>query len=343
MLYPSPLSSGSKIAVTAFSSGVAAPCHPRLNIVLQDLKNRGFEVLEGQCLREDNLHVSAPLEARVAELMAFLCDDSIDAIMAPWGGEIAMDILPKLDWQRLETAKPKWLMGFSDISTVLTSISCKLGWATCHCTNLMQLGLNQTDELTARVFEHLATPTGGEFKQTAAQFFERRHADYSKEPTAAFNLSEPSQWKILNNAYHDEVEFTGRLIGGCIDTHMVLYGSEYFLPHKKLINREDPVIYYFENGELTPTQYFRAFQSLKLKGAFDNASGILIGRNAAQVARGDGYDDLIALQQSLGELEIPVLYDVDVSHQSPNLTMVNGALANVKLKNGLGEISQKLI
>ncbi|MCF6440501.1 LD-carboxypeptidase [Pseudoalteromonas luteoviolacea] len=346
MLYPAAIKPGNRIAITAFSSGVPKACHARLDIVLNDLSKRGFHVVEGQCLRDNQLHVSASTELRVAELMAFLLDDSVDVIMAPWGGEVAMELLPLLDWLQLEKARPKWLLGFSDISTVLSAISSKLGWATCHCTNLMQLALNQTDDLTANVFTHLATSIGSEFKQIAATHYEPQHADYSKHPNAAFNLTEPSCWKVLNTSCIDasDLEFSGRLVGGCLDTHMVLYGTDYFAPYNRLINQFEPTIYYFENGELTPTQYFRALQSLKLKGAFKYAAGILIGRNiAAEGKRGEGYDDLMALKQALGDLEIPILYDVDISHQAPNLTLINGAMAKVKLINGMGEITQKLI
>ncbi|KKE84546.1 S66 family peptidase [Pseudoalteromonas luteoviolacea] len=346
MLYPSPIKLGSRIAVTAFSSGVPSIYHPRLDIVLEGLMTRGFDVVEGQCLRENHLHVSAPAQERAKELMAFLCDDSIDVIMAPWGGEVAMDVLPLMDWQRLETVKPKWLMGFSDISTVLSAISSKLGWATCHCTNLMQLGLNQQDSLTSNVFTYLATPAGSEFVQSAATHYEPQHADYSKHPNAVFNLTEASCWKALNPKFINvsALEFSGRLVGGCLDTHMVLFGTDYFTPYNRLINQFEPTVYYFENAELSATQYFRALQSLKFKGAFTHAAGILIGRNiAAEGKQGEGYDDLMALNQALGDLEIPVLYDVDISHQAPNLTIINGAMANVKLINGMGEISQKLI
>ena len=128
MKYPSPLKKGSKIAVTAFSSGVAVSCHQRLDIVLANLKDLGFEVIEGQCLREDIKHVSASKQLRAQELTEFLCDDTIDAIMPPWGGELAMDILPLLDYEQLKSVKPKWIMGFSDVSTVLAALTTKLGW-----------------------------------------------------------------------------------------------------------------------------------------------------------------------------------------------------------------------
>ncbi|WP_245907245.1 hypothetical protein [Photobacterium sanctipauli] len=64
MKSPNPLKPGSKIAVTAFSSGVPKSLHERLDIVIGHLRSSGFEVLEGLCLRDDHKHVSAPAERR---------------------------------------------------------------------------------------------------------------------------------------------------------------------------------------------------------------------------------------------------------------------------------------
>ncbi|KZN65041.1 S66 family peptidase [Pseudoalteromonas luteoviolacea] len=342
MLYPAPLSRGSKVAITAFSSGVPAALHPRLDVVLNDLRIRGFEVLEGKCLRENAKHVSASAEVRAKELMQFLCDENVDAIMAPWGGEMAMDLLPLLDWNRLLHAKPKWILGFSDVSTVLTSITTKLGWATCHGTNLMQLSLNQTDALTSKVLDFLSLAEGSSFKQNNAHFYEAQYADYSKNPNAAFNLTEPVKWKVLNKGIREEssVTFSGRLTGGCLDIHMMLYGSEFFNP--KACENESFILY-LENAELSPTQYFRALQGLKLQGAFNNVSGILIGRNAVLDNDSDPVSGTEALTMALGELSIPVLYDVDIGHLAPNLTLINGALAKVELTQTQGSITQTLI
>ncbi|KZN54326.1 S66 family peptidase [Pseudoalteromonas luteoviolacea] len=342
MLYPAPLSRGSKVAITAFSSGVPAPLHPRLDLVLNDLRIRGFEVFEGKCLRENTKHVSEPAEVRARELMQFLCDESIDAIMAPWGGEMAMDLLPLLDWNRLQNAKPKWILGFSDVSTILTSVSTKLGWATCHGTNLMQLSLNQTDALTSKVFDFLSLAEGSSFRQVNADFYEEQYANYIKEPHAAFNLTESVKWKILNKDIREEdsVTFSGRLTGGCLDIHMMLYGSEFFNP---IACGNEPFIFYLENAELSPTQYFRALQGLKLQGAFKNASGILIGRNAVLDNDSDPVSGTEALTMALGDLSIPVVYDMDIGHLAPNLTLINGALAKIELTQNQGSITQTLI
>jgi muramoyltetrapeptide carboxypeptidase LdcA involved in peptidoglycan recycling len=57
---------------------------------------RGYEVVVGECI-DGSGRVSAPAGQRAGELMTMLTDPAIRAIVPPWGGEIAIDLLPLLD------------------------------------------------------------------------------------------------------------------------------------------------------------------------------------------------------------------------------------------------------
>ncbi|MBK8047901.1 MAG: LD-carboxypeptidase [Anaerolineales bacterium] len=114
--YPSPLRRGDTIGITAPSAGVGPALEPRLTFCLQALQDLGFRIREGHCLRSDKM-ASAPAQMRADELQAMLLDDSIRAILPPWGGEILIDLLPLLDWEAL--AAPKWIIGYSDLSTFM--------------------------------------------------------------------------------------------------------------------------------------------------------------------------------------------------------------------------------
>jgi hypothetical protein len=61
--YPTPLCPGDLIAVTAPSSGVAPPLHPRLDLMLAHLRSQGFRVEEGRCLRDERGDASALADA----------------------------------------------------------------------------------------------------------------------------------------------------------------------------------------------------------------------------------------------------------------------------------------
>ncbi|WP_434756718.1 hypothetical protein [Paenibacillus amylolyticus] len=45
-----------------------------------------------------------------------------------------------------------------------------------------------------------------------------------------------------------------------------------------------------------------------------------------------------ALSSALGDLDVPVLYDVDLGHIPPQMTFVNGALGQVSYESGRGEL-----
>lgn len=139
ILYPAPLKVGSKIAICSLSAGLKEKFHARLDIVINGLKNRGYDVVEGEFLRQNKPREQLNAKAHAQQLMGFLLDEEIDAIMPPMGGELAMEILPLLDFNAIKQAKPKWLVGFSDVSTIACALTAKCQWATLHSANLMQL------------------------------------------------------------------------------------------------------------------------------------------------------------------------------------------------------------
>ena len=134
--YPQPLKPGDLIAVTAPSSGVGKSLQHRLDFAVQDLRSHGFEVQIGNCM-DGAGHISAPAEERAAELMRMLLDPAVKAVVPPWGGDTAIDLISLLDFETLLRAEPTWLVGYSDISTLLAPLTLLAGMATLHGGNLM--------------------------------------------------------------------------------------------------------------------------------------------------------------------------------------------------------------
>ena len=342
MKYPAPLRPGSRIAITAFSSGVRASVHPRLDLVISDLRSRGFEVIEGQCLRQNHKHVSADAQQRATELMTFLCDGTFDAVVPPWGGERAIELLSLLDFDQLRQVKPKWIFGYSDVSTITAVISCLCGWATAHCANLLDMINAQPDPLTANTLNYLATETSGSFTQYSAEHYQLNHMPFEHDPQAVLNLTEAVTWKALTG--QTTVKFSGRLFGGCLDTLQHLVATP-VLDLKILRRRFEPegLLLYFENVELSPSELLRTLYSLKFKDMFIGINGLLIGRNSAVSEDSSGFSDMDVLHQLFANADFPILYDVDIGHRQPNLTLINGALATVTFEHGGGRVQQWLL
>ena len=346
MIYPNPLRHGARIAVTAPSSGVLPALHPRLNLVIAHLRAQGFEVEEGLCLRDEKNSASAPAAQRAAELMQLLLRNDIDAIFPPWGGELAIELLDLLDRHALKLARPKWLIGYSDTSTLMLALTLRLGWATAHGPCLMDLAPAKNDSLTAQALAHLSAATGGQFTQHQSSHWQSKWADFEKQPECSYALTDATEWQCINRPPRSAVSFSGRLIGGCLDTLMHTAGTP-FGDVASFIRRhqEDGVIVYLENSGLSPEDWVRALHGLRWHGWLTGLNGVLIGRSAAPdttSAESLRYAD--AVRSTLADLPCPVVTDVDIGHLPPQLMLINGALAQVRWTSGEGGvITQKLL
>ncbi len=343
--YPAALNAGGRIVVTAPSSGVPPPLHARLERALAHLRAQGFVVEEGRCLRDEQRSASAPADARAAELMQTLLRDDVAAVIPPWGGELAIELLDRLDWPALAAAQPKWVLGYSDTSTWMLPLTLRLGWATAHGPGLMDLVPGQTDALTRGAMAVLATPPGGRVTQHASSHWQRHWTDFADVPDCVHQLTEPTRWRRLDAASCDTT-VTGRLIGGCLDTLMHLAASPHAdVPAFIARHRADGVLLYLENAELSPPALVRALHTLRWAGWLDGLAGLLIGRSAApDTTAPDALRYADALQQALADLPCPVLVDLDIGHRPPQLVLVNGALAHVHARaDGSGLMEQQLI
>jgi muramoyltetrapeptide carboxypeptidase LdcA involved in peptidoglycan recycling len=339
--FPKPLQKGDLIAVTAPSSGVSGQALARLDLVLDHLRHLGYRIVEGECLRNEYKNASAPRAQRARELTRFLNDPSVSAIFPPWGGELASELLELLDFEALRAVQPKWLLGFSDLSTLQMPLTLISGWATAHGSNLMDLAPTQTDSLTTSVLTVLGSDLSRPVHQQSSTHYEKTWIDFTVKVDASHHLTEPTRWKRLDGS-NDPVAFRGRLIGGCLDTIAWLAGSKYGdIPSFIQASGTTGTILYLENVEMTPPGLVRALLSLRRSRWFDGLAGLLIGRStgASPVSPSSlSYPE--ALAAALGDLRCPVLYDVDIGHQPPQFTLINGAVADVQFAAGQGSIAQ---
>lgn len=97
--------------------------------------SQGYRVIEGERPRGQHKDASAPPAQRAHGLMRFLTDPAVSAIMPPWGGELAIELLRLMDFEALRSVSPKWLLGYSDLSTLRLPLTIISGWATApgHC------------------------------------------------------------------------------------------------------------------------------------------------------------------------------------------------------------------
>lgn len=341
--FPVPLRPGDTVAITAPSSGVSTAHHFHLECAKRALERHGLNVVEGKCLRHQYKNKSNEKHLRASELMTFLTHPDISAIMPPWGGDLAIEILELLDFQLLAQTEPKWFSGYSDLSTIAFPLTTLAGWATLHGPNLIELGSQFVDATTQGIWSVLESSRGSELAQSASRYHQASPCYGCPDPQTGFHLTKPTHWQRLDG-HSTCLELNGRLIGGCLDTLARLAGTRFGdLPSFCEKYSEDGVILYLENVEMNPCELTRALYSLRLHGWLHAVSGILIGRHTAQDASlPEHQSHLDALHSAFGDLSVPVLYDLDIGHIPPQLSLVNGALATVYFQNGSGKIVQSL-
>jgi len=127
-------------------------------------------------------YTSAPAKERATELTAMLTDPTIRAVIPPWGGELAIDLLPHLDWARIGAADPTWFVGFSDISTLIMPMTVRTGIATIHGNNLMDTPYAVPASLLSWL-DIAARTSGSSFQQGPARRYRSSgFDDWEQEP-----------------------------------------------------------------------------------------------------------------------------------------------------------------
>jgi muramoyltetrapeptide carboxypeptidase LdcA involved in peptidoglycan recycling len=318
---------------------VPAELRERLAVAVRDVEARGYEVVTGRCM-DGSGHVSAPAADRAAELTAMLTDPGIRAVVPPWGGETAIDLLPLLDWDRLRAAEPTWVVGYSDMSTVMTPLTLLTGAATVHGNNLMDTPYRVPEGLVSWL-DVVAAPPGHRFTQTPP---ERHRAtgrdDYAEHPDVrTFTLDTPGRWTRLDGG--GDVDVEGRLIGGCIEMLSNLAGTPY-LDTSAFARTHAPegLVVYVEAGGDDAFAICRNLHGMRLAGFFEAANAVLVGRTPAP--------DTVSLTQrqavteALGTLDVPIVADVECGHVPPFLPLVNGARARVVHTPTRSELTQTL-
>ena len=105
--------------------------------------------------------------------------------------------------------------------------------------------------------------------------------------------------------------------------------------------KKDGIIWYFDNCELSIEDLIRTLWKFNDNGYFKYTKLIIFGRNIQENCNYDiSFKD--ALKWSLGKLNIPIIYDFDLGHVSPRITIINGAIANIQYKNKKANIRFEL-
>ncbi|PJK16537.1 LD-carboxypeptidase [Chryseomicrobium excrementi] len=325
------------IGVTAPSSGVRKELHHLLTKAKERFEREGHVLVIGDTVWTQDKAKSAPAMQRAIEFTSMMQNPVIDMVLPPWGGELLIEILEHLDFDLLSE---KWVLGYSDTSLLLFAMTLKTGIATAHGANLVDLRGEASDDTTALWKHVLMTQAGDSVEQHSSAKYQREWSHENPTPII-FHLTEQTDWKTVSNAPE---QVSGRLLGGCIDIIRNVVGTPFgdVATFQKEYLQDEPILWYFENCDMETTDLRRALVQMKLAGWFANCSGVLFGRSDAN-GPVDNYTIKEVYADLAEDLGLPVIYDIDCGHVPPQVTLINGAYAEVEVVDGKGKVLQKFI
>jgi len=337
IVYPTCIKKGATFGITATSDGLANEIYSnRLDNAIKNVRNLGYNVVETNNVRTRSKLVSSDAKVRAMEFLSLWEDEQISVIGQLFGGEFLLEMLPYIDKNIIQKNNPKWVFGYSDSSLLNFFLTTNFNIATLTCDNFISYGMDVIHDSLFNILYCLENDK--ELTQESFELYEKEKLPRDKRVyNGTYNLTEKVLYK---NLYDTKSEaFSGRIIGGCIDALACILGTPYDNT-KAFCKQFDGMLWYLENCELTLPSLYRALWQMKEAGWFVNAKAFIIGRTRAQVDIED-FTYLDVLHKIFDDLKVPVIYDVDTGHVSPQWTMINGSYAYFEYENGKGKLIQE--
>jgi muramoyltetrapeptide carboxypeptidase len=242
-------------------------------------------------------------DARAVELTAALTDPDVRAVWATRGGYGTQRLLDRLDWPLLARARPRLLVGFSDVTALHQAVAARLGAVTVHAAGVA--GLGDADPATVAA--------------TRLLVMEGAPASLSGTPAA------------LGPAAAGSAE--GILVGGNITVLASSLGSA-------LVHPASGGIAVLEDVGERPYRLDRALTQLLRAGWFDEVRGVACGTFSGC---GDPAEVRAVLEDRLGGLGVPVVLDLPFGHTPTNLPLALGVRAVIDGSAGTLTVGRCLV
>ena len=335
IIYPNKLKVGDTVGITA----VSMPANDeKIDLAINNLKELGLKVVETSNVRSTGI-VSSDGKRRAEEFLELYKNPDVKYIIAARGGEFLMEMLPYLKGHEdIIRNNVKWFQGFSDPSLLNLYITTNFNIATINMENISDYAMKPRFKSLQDSLDFMFKDEN-EFVQESFEKYQKQ--EFEEGNLKGYNLTEKNIYECDTN----NVKFEGRLIGGCIDVFNMISGTD-LDKIEEFVSQfdDDGVIWYLDNCELAPCEFYRRLWYMKQKNYFKNVRGFLIGRSFMQYNNNEFFTFKDAVERALRELNVPIVYNVDTGHIPPQMYMINGSYAIFEYNNnGKGKLTQKLI
>lgn len=339
MIKPSRLRKGDTIGIIAPSGGLSGLVPHRLDNAIKFFKSKGYKVKEFPTARRNNGWESAPAKERARDIMDAFLDKKVKAIICTIGGNTANKTLKYLDFEKIKE-NPKIFSGYSDASILHYAFNKKAEIVTFYGPAAMTQFGEYPKPLDYTWNHFLKAVSEGnigkiepskEWTDEILDWFAKKDLEISR------NLKANKGFEWLK-----EGSAEGDIIGGCLHSILHLIKGEYWPEHKdKILFIETPEGEDFRKGE--PLAEIDAqLADLENFGILKEIKGLIIGRPFGYIDDEKEKFRKIVLSY-IEKYNFPVLYNVDVGHTDPQITVPLGIKVRLDSKNNRFEFLESSI
>ena len=339
LIKPEKLQKGDTIAFIAPASGLAALTLHRLEKGKKFFEELGYKVKIFPTAEKNSGISSDTAENRAKDIMDAFKDKKIKVIISTIGGNTSHQTLEYLDFETIKK-NPKILCGYSDITSLHLALYSQTGLVGFYGPAIItQFGENpKPDEFTVEHFFKAVTETIGEVKPSQ-QWTDDKDVDWINKD----DLKKKRKYKE-NNGYEwlKEGKVKGKILGGCLPVILHLAGTKYWPNFKdKILLLETPEGENYKKGE-SLANVDSALGDVRNLGIFKQVKGIIFGR-------GFGYteEQIKELKEiilySTRDYNFPILYNVDIGHTDPIITIPLGVQIELDSRKNKFEILESAV
>ncbi len=287
---PPSLKTGDMIGITSPAGYITSQ---EIQSAVTTMETWGYKIKIGEAIDKRDFTFGGTDEERARDLQQMLDDPKIKAIMCARGGYGAVRIIDKLNWEKFKT-KPKWIIGFSDVTVIHSHLSKNLGIASIHSKmcNSFPDDWNLAEPIQIETIESIQQALSGEKMSYTAPI----------------------------NSQNKPGVTEGILVGGNLKTLETLAGT------KSDINAAGKILFVEDTGEYMYS-IDRMFWNLKRTGKLSQLKGLIVGGFKIKVDE-DADDFGRTLQdvvlEKIKAYNYPVCFDFPVGHQKNNYALKCG-------------------
>lgn len=273
---------------------------------LAALASAGFRTVTGRHLYDQFNQFAGADALRLQDLQHMLDDETLDAILIARGGYGTVRLLDGLNFEQFRK-KPKWIIGYSDVTALHAHVNHLLQTATLHAIMPVNVKPESGNRTTESILRLMAVLRGDDIS-----------------------------YELTSHALDRSGDMSGEVIGGNLSVLYSINGS------KSMPDTNGKILFLEDLGEFL-YHIDRMMMAVDRAGHLAGLAGLVVGgmtdMNDNEVPYGATAEEII--RERVDKYAFPVKFGFPAGHQPLNLPLMLGVNGHLQTINGQSVFTQK--